>query len=112
MPKREWYVWRETDDHYQGVRIIFLDTEKSNWAWDPLSKSYYWHRFFSHQPDLNYDNPAVFEAMWDIMNFWLQIGMDEFRLHAVPYLFHPEQPPLYTLPAPHPSSPALRIQPI
>ncbi len=89
-PKRDWYVWRETDDHYQGVRIIFLDTEKSNWAWDPLSKSYYWHRFFSHQPDLNYDNPAVFEAMWNVMKFWLEIGVDGFRLDAVPYLVERE----------------------
>jgi maltose alpha-D-glucosyltransferase / alpha-amylase len=88
--KRDWYVWRETDDHYQGVRIIFLDTERSNWAWDPLSKSYYWHRFFSHQPDLNYDNPSVFEAMWGVMKFWLDIGVDGFRLDAVPYLVERE----------------------
>ena len=58
-PRRDWYVWSDTDDRYRGVRIIFIDTELSNWAWDPVSKSYYWHRFFSHQPDLNYDNPAV-----------------------------------------------------
>ena len=85
-PKRDWYVWSETDDRYKEARIIFLDTERSNWAWDPLSKSYYWHRFFSHQPDLNYDNPAVFEAMWNVMKFWLDIGVDGFRLDAVPYL--------------------------
>ena len=63
-PRREWYIWSDTDTRYQGTRIIFLDTEKSNWAWDPISKSFYWHRFFSHQPDLNYDNPAVREQMW------------------------------------------------
>ena len=83
-PKRDWYVWSETDTRYQGVRIIFLDTEMSNWAWDPISKSYYWHRFFSHQPDLNYDNPVVREAMWEVMKFWLDMGVDGFRLDAVP----------------------------
>ena len=100
-PKRDWYVWRETDDHYQGVRIIFLDTEKSNWAWDPLSKSYYWHRFFSHQPDLNYDNPAVFEEMWNVMKFWLEIGVDGFRLDAVPYLVEREGTSGENLPETH-----------
>ena len=85
-PRRDWYVWSETDTRYKDARIIFLDTELSNWAWDPVSKSYYWHRFFSHQPDLNYDNPAVFEAMWGVMKFWLDIGVDGFRLDAVPYL--------------------------
>ncbi len=99
--KRDWYVWRETDDHYQGVRIIFLDTERSNWAWDPLSKSYYWHRFFSHQPDLNYDNPAVFEAMWNVMKFWLEIGVDGFRLDAVPYLVEREGTSCENLPETH-----------
>ena len=100
-PKRDWYVWSETDDHYQGVRIIFLDTERSNWAWDPLSKSYYWHRFFSHQPDLNYDNPAVFEAMWNVMKFWLEIGVDGFRLDAVPYLVEREGTSCENLPETH-----------
>jgi len=99
--KRDWYVWRETDDHYQGVRIIFLDTERSNWAWDPLSKSYYWHRFFSHQPDLNYDNPSVFEAMWGVMKFWLDIGVDGFRLDAVPYLVEREGTSCENLPETH-----------
>ena len=75
---------------YRGARIIFLDTEMSNWAWDPVSKSYYWHRFFSHQPDLNYDNPAVREEMWNVMKFWLEIGVDGFRLDAVPYLVERE----------------------
>ena len=100
-PKRDWYVWSETDDHYQGVRIIFVDTEMSNWAWDPLSKSYYWHRFFSHQPDLNYDNPAVFEAMWGVMKFWLEIGVDGFRLDAVPYLVEREGTSCENLPETH-----------
>ena len=100
-PKRDWYVWRETDDYYQGVRIIFVDTERSNWAWDPLSKSYYWHRFFSHQPDLNYDNPAVFEAMWGVMKFWLDMGVDGFRLDAVPYLVEREGTSCENLPETH-----------
>ena len=100
-PKRDWYVWSETDDHYQGVRIIFLDTERSNWAWDPLSKSYYWHRFFNHQPDLNYDNPAVFEAMWNVMKFWLEMGVDGFRLDAVPYLVEREGTSCENLPETH-----------
>jgi maltose alpha-D-glucosyltransferase/alpha-amylase len=100
-PKRDWYVWSETDNHYQGVRIIFVDTEMSNWAWDPLSKSYYWHRFFSHQPDLNYDNPAVFEAMWNVMKFWLEIGVDGFRLDAVPYLVEREGTSCENLPETH-----------
>jgi maltose alpha-D-glucosyltransferase / alpha-amylase len=89
-PKRDWYVWSDTDDKYKEVRIIFLDTELSNWAWDPVSKSYYWHRFFSHQPDLNWDNPAVFEAMWGVMKFWLDMGVDGFRLDAIPYLIERE----------------------
>jgi len=89
-PKRDWYVWSDTDARYRGTRIIFIDTEMSNWAWDPISKSYYWHRFFSHQPDLNYDNPAVREEMWNIMKFWLELGVDGFRLDAVPYLIERE----------------------
>jgi maltose alpha-D-glucosyltransferase/alpha-amylase len=89
-PRRNWYVWSDTDAPYRGTRIIFLDTEMSNWAWDPLSKAYYWHRFFSHQPDLNYDNPEVREEMWQVMKFWLDLGVDGFRLDAVPYLVERE----------------------
>jgi maltose alpha-D-glucosyltransferase/alpha-amylase len=100
-PRRNWYVWSDTDERYKGVRIIFLDTEKSNWAWDPVSKSYYWHRFFSHQPDLNYDNPAVREAMWSVMKFWLEIGVDGFRLDAVPYLVEREGTSCENLPETH-----------
>jgi maltose alpha-D-glucosyltransferase/alpha-amylase len=85
-PRRHWYVWNDTDDRYPEVRIIFLDTEQSNWAWDPISKAYYWHRFFSHQPDLNYDHPEVREAIWAVMKFWLDLGVDGFRVDAVPYL--------------------------
>jgi maltose alpha-D-glucosyltransferase / alpha-amylase len=100
-PKREWYVWSDTDTKYQGVRIIFIDTELSNWTWDPVSKSYYWHRFFSHQPDLNFDNPEVFEAMWEIMKFWLDMGVDGFRLDAVPYLVEREGTSCENLPETH-----------
>ena len=99
--KRDWYVWSDTDTRYQGVRIIFVDTEMSNWSWDPISKSYYWHRFFSHQPDLNYDNPAVREAMWEVMKFWLDIGVDGFRLDAVPYLIERDGTSCENLPETH-----------
>ena len=100
-PRRDWYVWSDTDDRYRGTRIIFLDTELSNWAWDPVSKSYYWHRFFSHQPDLNYDNPAVRAAIWDVMRFWLELGVDGFRLDAVPYLVEREGSSCENLPETH-----------
>jgi maltose alpha-D-glucosyltransferase/alpha-amylase len=100
-PRRDWYVWSETDTRYRGVRIIFLDTEMSNWARDPISKSYYWHRFFSHQPDLNYDNPAVREEMWSVMQFWLDMGVDGFRLDAVPYLVEREGTSCENLPETH-----------
>jgi maltose alpha-D-glucosyltransferase/alpha-amylase len=99
--KREWYVWSETDNRYKATRIIFLDTEMSNWAWDPISKAYYWHRFFSHQPDLNYDNPAVREEMWQVMKFWLEMGVDGFRLDAVPYLVEREGTNCENLPETH-----------
>ena len=89
-PKADWYVWSETDQGYPDARIIFTDTERSNWAWDPERQQYYWHRFFSHQPDLNYDNPEVQEAMLGALRFWLNLGLDGFRLDAVPYLFERE----------------------
>jgi len=100
-PKRDWYVWSQTDLRYEGVPIIFVDTETSNWAWDPVSKSYYWHRFFSHQPDLNFDNPEVLEALWGIMRFWLDLGVDGFRFDAVPYLVEREGTPCENLPETH-----------
>ncbi len=86
-PYGDFYVWSDTDELYQDARIIFVDTEKSNWTWDPVRQQYYWHRFFSHQPDLNYENPAVQEAMIEVLRFWLDLGIDGFRLDAVPYLF-------------------------
>jgi maltose alpha-D-glucosyltransferase/alpha-amylase len=100
-PRRDWYVWSDTDDRYRGVRIIFLDTELSNWAWDPVSKAYYWHRFFSHQPDLNFDNPAVREEIWKVMKFWLDLGVDGFRVDAVPYLVEREGTSCENLPETH-----------
>lgn len=100
-PKRDWYVWSETDTRYQGVPIVFVDTETSNWAWDPISKSYYWHRFFSHQPDLNFDNPEVFETVWEVMKFWLNLGVDGFRLDAVAFLVEREGTLCENLPETH-----------
>ena len=85
-PKRNFYVWSDSPDRYSGTRIIFRDTETSNWAWDPVAKAYYWHRFFSHQPDLNFDNPHVLRAVVHIMEFWLEQGVDGLRLDAIPYL--------------------------
>ncbi|MBI2816187.1 MAG: maltose alpha-D-glucosyltransferase [Acidobacteria bacterium] len=85
-PEREFYVWSDTDQKYPEARIIFTDTEKSNWTWDPVAKAYFWHRFFSHQPDLNYDNPAVLEEVLKAMRFWLDLGVDGLRLDAIPYL--------------------------
>ncbi len=86
-PFGDFYVWSDTDELYQEARVIFVDTEPSNWTWDPVRQQYYWHRFFSHQPDLNYDNPKVLEAILEAMSFWLDMGLDGFRLDAVPYLF-------------------------
>jgi len=88
--ERDFYVWSDTNQKYQGVRIIFTDTETSNWGWDDTAKAYYWHRFFHHQPDLNFDNPAVLEAVIRVMGFWLDRGVDGLRLDAVPYLIERE----------------------
>ncbi|MFD0525154.1 alpha-amylase family glycosyl hydrolase [Paractinoplanes durhamensis] len=89
-PYGDFYVWSDTSDKYQDARVIFVDTEESNWTFDPVRRQFFWHRFFSHQPDLNYDNPAVQEAMLDCLRFWLDIGIDGFRLDAVPYLYERE----------------------
>jgi maltose alpha-D-glucosyltransferase/alpha-amylase len=89
-PKRDWYVWSDTTARYEGARVIFTDTEVSNWTYDPEAGAYYWHRFFSHQPDLNYANPAVQDAMLEVISFWLEMGLDGLRLDAVPYLFEAE----------------------
>ncbi len=100
-PKRDWYVWSDTDDRYTEARIIFLDTEVSNWTWDPIAGAYYWHRFFSHQPDLNYENPEVQDAMLNVLRFWLDLGIDGFRLDAVPYLYEREGTNCENLPETH-----------
>ncbi len=89
-PMRNWYVWSRTDQLYQNARVIFLDTESSNWTYDSHTSEYYWHRFFSAQPDLNYDSPAVQQEMLDIIDFWMELGLDGFRVDAVPYLFERE----------------------
>ncbi len=89
-PERDFYVWSDTPERYADARIIFVDTESSNWTWDPAAGAYYWHRFFSHQPDLNYESPLVREAMLDALRFWLDLGLDGFRLDAVPYLYERE----------------------
>ncbi|MHB8641570.1 MAG: maltose alpha-D-glucosyltransferase [Gaiellaceae bacterium] len=86
-PYGDFYVWSDTDERWPEARIIFLDTEPSNWTWDPVRGQYYWHRFFAHQPDLNFDNPDVQEAMLNVLRFWLDLGIDGFRLDAVPYLY-------------------------
>ncbi|MFC1960076.1 maltose alpha-D-glucosyltransferase [Chloroflexota bacterium] len=100
-PLRDYYVWSDTPDKYQDARIIFLDTEESNWTYDPVSQQYYWHRFFSSQPDLNYDNPKVQQAMLDIIKYWLDLGIDGFRVDAVPYLFEREGTNCENLPETH-----------
>jgi maltose alpha-D-glucosyltransferase / alpha-amylase len=99
--KRDWYVWSDTDRRYEDARIIFVDTETSNWTWDHEAQAYYWHRFFSHQPDLNFENPEVQEAMLDAVRFWLRLGLDGFRLDAVPYLFEREGTNCENLPETH-----------
>ncbi|HWW62239.1 MAG TPA: maltose alpha-D-glucosyltransferase, partial [Thermoanaerobaculia bacterium] len=89
-PWRDFYVWNDSPDKYRDARIIFKDFETSNWAWDPVAKAYYWHRFFSHQPDLNFDNPAVHDALFKAFDFWMDLGVDAFRLDAIPYLYERE----------------------
>lgn len=99
--KRDWYVWSDSDQKYPQARIIFSDTERSNWTWDEEAGAFYWHRFFSHQPDLNYDNPEVRQAMLDVVSFWLDLGVDGFRVDAVPYLFEREETNCENLPETH-----------
>jgi maltose alpha-D-glucosyltransferase / alpha-amylase len=100
-PERDFYVWSDTDERYRGTRIIFTDTETSNWSFDPVAKAWYWHRFFSHQPDLNFDNPRVLEAIFKTMRFWLDMGVDGFRLDAIPYLIEREGTNNENLPETH-----------
>ncbi|MHB1468183.1 MAG: maltose alpha-D-glucosyltransferase [Solirubrobacteraceae bacterium] len=100
-PKRNWYVWSQTPELYRDARVIFVDSEPSNWTWDEQAGAYYWHRFFSHQPDLNYEEPEVQEAMLDVLRFWLDLGLDGFRLDAVPYLFERDGTNCENLPETH-----------
>jgi maltose alpha-D-glucosyltransferase/alpha-amylase len=100
-PEREFYVWSDTPEKYKDARIIFKDFETSNWAWDPVAKAYYWHRFYSHQPDLNFDNLAVHEAVEKVCDFWLNMGVDGLRLDAVPYLYEREGTNCENLPETH-----------
>jgi maltose alpha-D-glucosyltransferase / alpha-amylase len=100
-PERDWYVWSDDPNKYAGTRIIFTDTEKSNWSWDPDAQQFYWHRFFSHQPDLNFDNPEVLQAVINVMRFWLRMGVDGLRLDAIPYLIERDGTNCENLPETH-----------
>ncbi len=107
-PERDMYVWSDTDQLYSGVRIIFTDTEKSNWTWDEVAGQYYWHRFFSHQPDLNFDNPRVMEEVLKAMRFWLDMGVDALRLDAIPYLIERDGTSCENVPETHVMIKAIR----
>ena len=100
-PYRDYYVWSDSDQKYADTRIIFVDTEKSNWTWDEHTQQYYWHRFYSHQPDLNYANPSIRKEIFNVMKFWLDLGVDGFRVDAVPYLFEREGTSSENLPETH-----------
>ena len=100
-PWRDFYVWSDTPEKYKETRIIFKDFESSNWSWDPVAKAYYWHRFYSHQPDLNFDNPAVHDALFKVLDQWMDMGVDAFRLDAIPYLYEREGTTCENLPETH-----------
>jgi maltose alpha-D-glucosyltransferase/alpha-amylase len=100
-PYGDFYVWSDSDERWPDARVIFVDTETSNWTWDPVRQQYYWHRFFSHQPDLNYDNPAVQDSMIEVLRYWLDLGIDGFRLDAVPYLYERDGTNCENLPETH-----------
>ncbi len=107
---RDFYVWSDSDKKYGDARIIFIDTEKSNWTWDPVANAYYWHRFYSHQPDLNFDNPRVLEEVLAVMHYWLDLGVDGLRLDAVPYLIEREGTNCENLPETHAVIKAIRAE--
>ena len=100
-PYRDYYVWTDTGKEYADTRIIFLDVEESNWTYDEVAGQYYWHRFYSNQPDLNYDNPAVHQEMMKVIRFWMDLGVDGFRADAVPYLYEREGTNCENLPVTH-----------
>ena len=99
--ERDFYVWSDTPERYREARIIFKDFEPSNWAWDPVARAYFWHRFYAHQPDLNFENPAVHEALFGVVDFWFGKGVDGLRLDAVPYLYEAEGTNCENLPQTH-----------
>src|ERR1700749_2748193 len=99
--ERNFYVWSDSPDRYKDARIIFKDFEPSNWSWDPIAKQYYWHRFFAHQPDLNFDNPAVVDALLSVVDSWFGLGVDGLRLDAVPYLYEEDGTNCENLPGTH-----------
>ncbi len=107
-PERNMYVWSETPEKYKEARIIFKDFEHSNWSWDPLAKAYYWHRFYAHQPDLNFESPAVWDALFPVLDFWMGMGVDGMRLDAIPYLYEREGTNCENLPETHNFLKALR----
>jgi maltose alpha-D-glucosyltransferase/alpha-amylase len=106
--ERDFYVWSDTERKYADARVIFSDTEQSNWTWDPIARAHFWHRFFHHQPDLNFENPAVLQEIFGVMDFWLQMGVDGFRLDAVPYLVEREGTTCENLPETHAILKAIR----
>jgi maltose alpha-D-glucosyltransferase / alpha-amylase len=107
-PERDFYVWSDTPEKYKDARIIFKDFELSNWTWDPVAKSHYWHRFYHHQPDLNFDNPAVWNAIFPVLDFWMEMGVDGMRLDAIPYLYERDGTNCENLPETHVFLKALR----
>ncbi|MDX1583473.1 MAG: alpha-amylase family glycosyl hydrolase, partial [Thermoanaerobaculia bacterium] len=98
---RDFYVWSDTQDRYADTRIIFKDFETSNWSWDPVARQYYWHRFYHHQPDLNFENPDVHKAVFKALDFWMKMGVDGLRLDAIPYLYEREGTNCENLPETH-----------
>ena len=100
-PKADWYVWNDDDQRWPEARVVFVDVETSNWTWDQTRQQYYWHRFYSHQPDLNFENPEVVAAMFSVVRFWLDLGLDGFRLDAVPYIFQKDGTTGENLPETH-----------
>ena len=100
-PKADWYVWNDDDQRWPEARVVFVDVERSNWSYDPVREQYYWHRFYSHQPDLNYENPEVADAILDVVRFWLDLGLDGFRLDAVPFLYQKDGTAGENLPETH-----------
>jgi maltose alpha-D-glucosyltransferase/alpha-amylase len=100
-PKADWYVWNDDDQRWPEARVVFIDVERSNWSYDPVRNQYYWHRFYSHQPDLNYENPEVADAMLNVVRYWLDLGLDGFRLDAVPFLFQKDGTAGENLPETH-----------